>query len=220
MRVLMGKLHVDETTPSAATATPLRGDKRRKSILKALHDCVIERGYAQTTLADVARRSGMSPSHLLYYFDGTDAILAQYFSIVGRRIMDKLDGFRREPPERQINLLADLFFAGTGIHKSEIGFMLECFGAAVHDKRLRSEKTAIDRFCKEYLQQLFEQLPGGPANPSNSAEIAYAMLVGLRTDAYFDERLGPGHARGLFHAAMLDIANPSARGTERALSLV
>jgi len=217
----MGKVHVDETTPSAATAAPaLRGDKRRKNILKALHDCVIERGYAQTTLANVARRSGMSPSHLLYYFDGTDAILAQYFSTVGRRIMNKLDGFRREPPERQINLLADLFFAGTGIHKSEIGFMLECFGVAVHDKRLRNEKTAIDRFCKEYLQQLFEQLPGGPASPSTSAEIAYALLVGLRTAAYFDERLGPGHARRLFHAAMLDIASPSARGTERALSLV
>lgn len=194
------------TAASPPAATGMRGDKRRRSILKALHDCVIEQGYAKTTLADVARGAGMSPSHLLYYFDGTDAILARYFAIVGRRIIERLEGFRGEQPERQIGLLAELFFAGRAIKKSEIGFMLECFGVAVHDKRLRSEKTAIDRFCKEYLRQLFERSPCGPAQAKTSAEIAYAMLVGLRTAAYFDERLGPRHARRLFHEAMLDLA--------------
>jgi AcrR family transcriptional regulator len=191
--------------PAAATAA-LRGDQRRGKILKALHDCVIDRGYAKTTLADVARGAGMSPSHLLYYFQGTDAILAHYFSIVGRRIIQRLEDFRGEEPQRQIRLLAELFFAGTAVKKSEIGFMLECFGVAVHDKRLRSEKTAIDRFCKEYLQQLFERSPCGPAQATTSAEIAYAMLVGLRTAAYFDARLGPRHARRLFHESMLRLA--------------
>jgi hypothetical protein len=33
------------------------------------------------------------------------------------------------------------------------------------------------------------------------------MLVGLRTAAYFDEQLGPRHARRLFHAEMLNLAN-------------
>ena len=193
--------------PAAAAAVPgLRADQRRKNILKALHDCVIEQGYAKTTLADVARRAGMSPSHLLYYFQGTDAILAHYFAIVGRRIIERLEGFRGEEPEQQIRLLAELFFAGKAIKKSEIGFMLECFGVAVHDKRLRGEKTAIDRFCKEYLRQLFERSPCGSAQAASSAEIAYAMLVGLRTAAYFDEQLGPRHARRLFHEAMLDLA--------------
>jgi AcrR family transcriptional regulator len=189
-----------------AAAAGIRGDKWRASILKALHDCVIRRGYAKTTLADVARGAGMSPSHLLYYFQGTDAILVHYFAIVCRRIIERLEGVRSEEPEQQIRLLAELFFAGKAIKKSEIGFMLECFGVAVHDKRLRSEKTAIDRFCKEYLQQLFEKSPCGPAQAEASAEIAYAMLVGLRTAAYFDERLGPRHARRLFHEAILHLA--------------
>jgi AcrR family transcriptional regulator len=196
----------DQISAGAATTAALRGDQRRGKILKALHDCVIDRGYAKTTLADVARGAGMSPSHLLYYFQGTDAILAHYFSIVGRRIIERLEDFRGEEPQRQIRLLAELFFAGTAVKKSEIGFMLECFGVAVHDKRLRSEKTAIDRFCKEYLHQLFERSPCGPAQAKTSAEIAYAMLVGLRTAAYFDARLGPRHARRLFHESMLRLA--------------
>jgi AcrR family transcriptional regulator len=192
----------------AAPPPELRGDKRRRNILKALHDCVIEQGYARTTLADVARAAGMSPSHLLYYFSGTDAILAHYFANVGQRIVERIEGFRTQSPERQIHLLAELFFAGKGITKSEIGFMLECFGVAVHDKELHSEKTQLDRFCKKYLQQLFEQSPCGPSKARSSAEVAYAMLVGLRTAAYFDERLGPREARRLFHAEMLNLANP------------
>jgi AcrR family transcriptional regulator len=195
------------TTTTTNGSPRMRRDDRRKKILQALHDCVIERGYAKTTLADVARAAGMSPSHLLYYFDGTDAILAQYFTNVGQRIMERLDGFRTEPPERQIQLLADLFFAGRGVKRSEVGFMLECFGVAVHDKRLSQAKAALDDYCKTYLRQLFEGCPCGPTNAPASAEIAYAMLVGMRTAAYFDEKVGPNQARRLFHGVMTDLAN-------------
>ena len=184
----------------------LRSEKRRQTILKALHDCVIERGYPKTTLANVARAAGMSPSHLLYYFSGTDAILAHFFADVSRRIVERLEGFRDESPDRQIHLLAELFFAGKGISKSEVGFMLECFGVAVHDDQLHREKAALDRYCKTYLQRLFERSPHGAFKARESAEIAYAILVGLRTAAYFDEQLGPEQARHLFDSEMLRLA--------------
>jgi AcrR family transcriptional regulator len=184
----------------------MRGEDRRRRILEALHDCVIERGYAKTTLADVARAAGMSPSHLLYYFDGIDAILAQFFTHVAQRIRDRLESFATEPVERQIQLIADLFFAGKAVKRSEVGFMLECFGVAVHDKRLWQAKIALDEYCKDYLRRLFERAPCGSANAGNCAELAYAMLVGMRTVAYFDERTGPAHARRLFHSAMNDLA--------------
>jgi len=203
----------EQATVRESAPTPIsprmRGEDRRRKILQALHDCVIERGYAKTTLADVARSAGMSPSHLLYYFDGTDAILAQYFANVGQRLIERLDSFRSAPPDRQIHLLADLFFAGKAVKKSEVGFMLECFGVAVHDKRLWREKTTLDEYCKTYLQQLFEKSPSGPGTAAMSAELAYAMLIGLRTVAYFDEKIGPNHARRLFHTAMMNLAKLS-----------
>ena len=134
-----------------------RGEKRRERILLAFHDCILDKGYARTTLRDVSRKADISASHLLYYFSGKDAILEQYFENVGKRIKERLDSFRTEQPVRQIELLTDLFFAGKGITRSEIGFMLECFGVAVHDKRLRKDKKKLDRYCKAYLTQLFDQ---------------------------------------------------------------
>jgi AcrR family transcriptional regulator len=182
-----------------------RGGERRRRILKGLHDCVIQKGYAKTTLADVARSAGMSPSHLLYYFSGKDAILKEYFERVAARIRARIDSFRHDDLDRQLELLAELFFAGKGITRSEIGFMLECFGVAVHDPQLHREKTELDRFCKAYLKELFEQSSDNGA-AKDAAEVAYAMLIGLRTAAYFDQRLGLPQARRLFRAEMSSLA--------------
>jgi len=204
-------------TVIAAAAQAGIGGKRRESIFMALHDCIIKKGYAATSLADVARAAGMSSSHLLYYFPGKDAILAQYFAHITRRIIDRLESFRGEPPDRQIQLLATLFFSGAGVTKSEIGFMLECFGVAVHDKELQREKSELDRFCKTYLRELFEKFTDGPSKPAEAAEIVYAMLVGLRTAAYFDERLGPQQALDIFRDQMMNMAAAGRRDRKKKL---
>lgn len=197
----------------ASNALPQeRGDRRRKAILWALHDCMIKKGYAKTTLADVADAAGMYPSHLLYYFDGKDAILQQFFQNVANHIVQRLDSFRGDPPRQQIEALTKLFFAGTSITKSEIGMMLECFGAAVNDKVLQYEKEKLDVKCKAYLEELLAQTPRGFLESArDSAEVAYATLIGLRTAVYFDDdfELDDGHR--LFHDAMLRIAGIDAK---------
>ena len=192
-------------------ASAMRGGKRRKRIFKALHDCIIEKGYAKTTLAEVAHSAQMTPSHLLYYFSGKDAILEDFFESVAQRIVERMEGFQSETAERRIELLADLFFAGKGITMSEIGFMLECFGVAVHDKQLRNEKTALDQFCKTYLEELFVETSCGSSgakdSAKDSAELAYAMLIGLRTAVYFDQDIDLPRARRLFRTSIIKLAN-------------
>lgn len=191
---------------SPADGVP-RGDARRKAILRALHGCVISKGYSRTTLADVAEAAGMYPSHLLYYFSGKEAILEHYFQDVAEKIVARLKSFSQESPERQIELLANLFFAGDGIKKTEIGFMLECFGVAVHDSVLRDYKAALDRQVKEYLHEIFQPSPRRMMNDARDcAEIAYAMLLGLRSAVYFDENLDLPHACRLFQSAVLRMA--------------
>jgi AcrR family transcriptional regulator len=183
-----------------------RGGKRRQLILTAFHDCIISKGYAKTTLRDIANGAGMTASHLLYYFPGKDAILEQYFENVSQTIIERLESFSSETPQRQIDLIAELFFAGKGITRSEIGFMLECFGVAVHDKQLRNHKKKLDRYCKTYLQDLFKQSPCGLEKSEDSAELGYSMLIGLRTAAYFDERLKLSRMLRLFREEMLSLA--------------
>tara|TARA_B100001964_G_scaffold37865_1_gene41208 strand:+ start:635 stop:1252 length:618 start_codon:yes stop_codon:yes gene_type:complete len=196
-----------KTQTNAGAATGSRGEQRREQILKALHDCIISKGYSKTTLKDVANAADMTASHLLYYFPGKDAILEYYFENVANLLLARIEEFSDEPAERQVNLLTDLFFAGKGLTRSEIGFMLECFGVAVHDTKLRHMKMRLDRKCKTYLTGLFESLSGSKgAGAQDAAELAYAILIGLRTAAYFDRKLELPEARRLFREAIIRLA--------------
>ncbi len=180
-----------------------RSDERRRHILRALHDVVIETGYAKATLADIARAADMAPSHLLYYFRGKDAMLEQYFQDVSTRISERIDGFRGERPERQLELLGELFFAGRTITRSEIGLMHECFGVAVHDERIKRIKTEFDSRTKGYLEDLFRQLPGRALfRARDAAEVAFAILFGLRTSVFFDDDLDQERALQVFRDAV------------------
>jgi AcrR family transcriptional regulator len=184
-----------------------RGEQRRKRIFRSLHDCIIKKGYSKTTLAEIAGSADMSPSHLLYYFKGKDAILEDYFQNVALQILERLNSFREHSPQQQIDEVAELFFAGTGITKSEIGFMLECFGVAVNDKVLRKEKAELDVQCKDHLTELFNATPRQYiAKASDCAEVSYAMLIGLRSAVYFDDNLELPEARRLFKTTMSSLA--------------
>ncbi|MDH3509816.1 MAG: TetR/AcrR family transcriptional regulator [Gammaproteobacteria bacterium] len=184
-----------------------KSGKRRKIILEAFHDCIIREGYSKTSLQDVAEAAEMTPSHLLYYFSGKSAMLEFYFESVSQRIMDRIDGFRHESPARQVELLADLYFAGKGITNAETGFMLECFGVAVHSDSLHGEKAKLDKFGKAHLEELFIATGCSRAAATDRAEEAYALLVGLRTSAFFDNRVSLRRARNLFRATVLGFAD-------------
>ncbi len=184
-----------------------RGDQRRRLIFKALHDCIINQGYVKTTLTDVAVSAGMSVSHLLYYFKGKEAILEQYFENVSVRFLERIDEFSRQPPEQQIQSLADFWFKSETSTKMEIGFMLECFGAAVNDDVLKVTKAGFDKRCKSYLSDIFDTTPANFMNNSkDEAEIAYSMMIGLRSAVYFDPDMNLEDAHRLFLQSLLKMS--------------
>lgn len=180
-----------------------RGAQRRRRIFKSLHDCILAQGYVKTTLADVAKGADMSASHLLYYFKGKEDILEQYFESVSVRFLEKLDEFSHQQPREQIQSLADFWFKGEASTIKEIGFMLECFGAAVNDDVLRVTKADFDERCKAYLVRIFDNCPGAFMGSSkDAAEIAYGLMIGLRSAVYFDSDIDLPDAHRLFLGSM------------------
>jgi AcrR family transcriptional regulator len=180
-----------------------RGDQRRRRIFKSLHDCILARGYVKTSLADIAEGAGMSASHLLYYFKGKEAILEQYFARVSDHFLARIASFSEQPPAQQIQSLADFWFKGEDSARKEIGFMLECFGAAVNDNVLRGTKADFDMQCKAYLAEIFRQTPTMVmGDPRDAAEISYSVMIGLRSAVYFDDNVELADAHRLFIRSM------------------
>ena len=185
-----------------------RSQERRRRIFQSLHDCVIAKGYTRTSLGDVASGAGMSASHLLYYFRGKDDILEQYFDNVSEKFLARIDAKADAPERDRIGHLADLWCRGEASSRTEIGFMLECFGAAVHDEVLHVTKTEFDLRCKRYLADIFEGSPTCALEDSrDAAEIAYSMMIGLRSAVYFDHDLTLATAHRIFRDTLLQLAD-------------
>lgn len=144
----------------------------------------------------------MTPSHLLYYFRGKEDILEQYFAMVAARFLGHIEAFRREAPEQQIRSLADLWFRGETSNRREIGFMLECFGVAVHNDVLQATKADFDQRCKRHLRHTFSAAPSEAA-ARDAAEITFSLMIGLRSAVYFDDDIGLADAHRLFQDTAL-----------------
>jgi len=180
-----------------------RGIQRRLEIFKSLHDCTLAKGYVKTTLADIAQGADMSASHLLYYFKGKESILEQYFEHVSVRFLERIDYFSHQEPREQIQSLADFWFKGESSTVKEIGFMLECFGAAVNDEALRITKAKFDARCKAYLVSIFDRSPSVfMQNSKDAAEISYGLMIGLSSSVYFNDDIDLPDAHRLFLTSM------------------
>jgi AcrR family transcriptional regulator len=196
-----------KTTQEKPQRRDSRGDQRRRRIFRSLHDCIIDKGYVKTTLADVAEGADMSASHLLYYFKGKEAILEQYFESVSIRFVEQLHEFSQQEPRQQIQSLADFWFKGEASTRQEIGFMLECFGAAVHDDVLRGTKAEFDMRCKGYLMAIFQASPTVfMDNAKDAAALSYSLMIGLRSAVYFDDGIDLREAHRLFIGSMLSMS--------------
>jgi AcrR family transcriptional regulator len=168
---------------------------------------MLARGYASTTLADVARAAGMTPSHLLYYYKNKDAILIASHDLTAEQILSDLRSWRDLPPEEHLIRLAEYFFAGVGLPKAETGVMIEVFGIAVHHKELHARKAGFDRAFKRHLSGLYAHFEArGGARADEAADVAYALIVGLLTSAFFDEHLDHERARRLVRREVLRLA--------------
>src|SRR5689334_719676 len=52
-------------------------DQRRDQMLRAALDVIVERGYTERRIADVAERAGTSPALVIYYFKTKDQLLTE-----------------------------------------------------------------------------------------------------------------------------------------------
>jgi AcrR family transcriptional regulator len=60
-----------------AAGEPGAAEQRREQMLRAALEVIVERGYADTRIADVAERAGTSPALVIYYFKTRDQLLTE-----------------------------------------------------------------------------------------------------------------------------------------------
>lgn len=157
---------------------------RRKQIVQAAEELAAQRGWAETTIADICKKADISVGGLTHHFKDKDEILFAVLEDVierlrerfvetqsGERIQDPLGHFfqglcQSVNADRSLYLLL-LHFASSSIHRPDIGERLRAFFASLRSR---------DReHCQEGVQQVKQQAQLSQAN----ADLLQCLSLGL-----------------------------------------
>lgn len=199
-------------------AAPQRDDRRGR-ISRALYYCIGERGYANTTLKDIADRAGMSPSHVGYYFDNKAAILEYYAAAICHQNLAALPDPKEPNLETRIDALADFCLGSGQMNTALLGVIQELTGLAVHEERLHDIKAHHARAWREHLEIFFDDVPvRAGLSRADLARLAHAILVGLNTNTLFDPGVGREQAHEIFRQALFELTGVRKRAGRRAVN--
>lgn len=184
------------------------GDRdRRGSIRYALFRRICDKGYASTSLTDLAAEVGISPSHLLYYYPNKDAVLEDLFAVATRHMHDDLGAMPWDDPSCAFDALSDYYFDGETFSRNEQVAMLQFWALSSNHPALRKTKADFDAELRARLTAAFartKRLPGLSAH--DAAEVAIGLLAGFLSTTYFTDASSSSDVRALFRSTLAHLA--------------
>ena len=146
-----------------------------------------EKGFAATSLTEIAKRAGMSPSHLLYYYPDKESVLGELAKVINDRTLDYMAGLVNKQPEEQCRELVGFYFDRRNVPSSFLSVLVELMGVATHDAELLGRMREQARKFKAFLKQTFRK--SAAMSPDDAATVAAAVWMGLLVNSLFDPSL-------------------------------
>lgn len=173
-------------------ARPRIGTERREEILAAFEACVVRKGLAKTTLADVAEQAGQPRPLVRYFIGNRDTMVTALID----RLLERGEAHFRQLPkggdaEQAIDVVLERIFADVTTNI----VIMELWHVSLRDAALRARLAAIyDRVIFEIAAMI-----DGPV-PHDRAFAAVALVFG----AAFFRHLGlrapnPANVRAASH---------------------
>jgi TetR/AcrR family transcriptional regulator, repressor for uid operon len=167
-----------EPAPSAAAQ---RNRARRDQILSAAMKCFVENGFHGSSMAELAKRAGMSVGHIYHYYESKDAIIE---AIVDRDIEEApgmLDAF--SGADDLVAAMMDRLDETVERHldRDRAALRLEMLAEAARNPRIAKKLHSADAAARNRLiQALTGRLPSlGPGEVADRVEATAAIFQGL-----------------------------------------
>ncbi|MWA05419.1 TetR family transcriptional regulator [Actinomadura sp. LD22] len=185
---------------------------RRADIVRAARDSFAERGFAQSSLRDIAERAGITHTGLLHHFRTKDELLA---AVLAQRDAEEWERGSAEVPDAE----AVGEYLGELLKEHQRAPELMRLWAELTVAASRPDHPAHAYFVDRYerarartAQMMSERRPSDPPDgdddPDTAAMIFHAVLYGLQVQWLLNPRLDIGKA--LEHALHLLLDGPAA----------
>jgi len=162
-------------------------DKRREQMLRAALQVIVERGYAESRIADVAERAGTSPALVIYYFKTKDQLLTEAMRFsedtwyeAGTRRMEQIPTAAGKLEE--IVAMCCLPEADTEPENSWV-LWLDLWSQAARHPEVAIVRRKFDERWRALIRSLVvagqESGEFGPVDPDDFAVLMSSLLDGL-----------------------------------------
>jgi betaine-aldehyde dehydrogenase len=163
-------------------------DARRVQLIEVTIDSFAEVGYVGTTLAEIARRAGVSPGLVAHYFGDKDGLLEAAFRTLARevavRMRERLALART--PRARVQAVIDANLGLENFDKRTGTAWLAFWGQVLHFDGLKRVQTAYQRRMLSNLRNDLRRVIPGEDARSLAAMIA-AMIDGVWLRAALSE---------------------------------
>ena len=151
-------------------------------------DSLAEVGYVGTTLAEIARRAGVSPGLVAHYFDDKDGLLEAAFRTLARTLAARVRArlALARTPRGRVQAVIDTNLAPEEFDKRTGTAWLAFWGQVLHVRGLKRVQTAYQRRMLSNLRNDLRRLIPGEDARSLAAMIA-AMIDGVWLRAALSE---------------------------------
>ncbi|MEV6773487.1 TetR/AcrR family transcriptional regulator [Nocardia sp. NPDC051030] len=165
----------------------------REDLLAGARQCLVDKGYARTTVRDIATASGVSMAAIGYHFGSKEALLTAALSDATREWGDELAQLLTNPPARtdpfqHFAATWDTVRASIGTHR---GLWSATFDALSHPETRARLAAEMPESRTGLAHLLAPTEPPTPAAARATGALYQALLVGIAAQYLIDPETAP-----------------------------
>jgi AcrR family transcriptional regulator len=155
-------------------------EERKKQILQALDQCLLEKSFEQTSIKDISRTAQVNHGVLHYYFKSKEDILLQYIDYVVDHFKDQVrEVLSRRPRETMsrkdfINLIFSFANSRITLNKNLSKIFVEIWEIALYNEDVRKK---LKQAYREWIQILTDNLDDGALREETPYILSAAMVA-------------------------------------------
>lgn len=163
------------------------GAETRERIMDATYDALVETGYADLTMSDIAEISETSTSLLHYHYDTKEDLLVSFLERLAIRLNHDLEENAPDDPVGRIHYILQWYVVDPGEEEREAFHvaLLELRVQAPRNDRYRDHVRKADRIVRDGLTEaVADGIEAGlidAAQPGSTAALILAAADGAQT---------------------------------------
>ncbi|MBI1271166.1 TetR family transcriptional regulator [bacterium] len=164
-----------------ANASKRTANIRRMEIIHGLKDCIVERGYGETSIRDIARRVGTSPGSIHYHFRTKEeillALLQDLVAIEDERFRSLISS--NSPPKVKMDFFIDSYLSpDVGAEVSDMASLIHIAALAATRTELRvAYQRAVNHRVEVLNEIIIDVMHWLGRSTARSREISTAILA-------------------------------------------